>query len=110
MEIDNKNMDPGTLAAFADIYQKVKILNESVLKLIDILMTNRMITYPQANEILRLIAEQISDEEERKNHLPVPLSARDPHRSFLWRRWKGNRQEIIIFWVFRGCVDHPSRE
>ena len=67
MEIDNKNnMDPGTLAAFADIYQKVKILNESVLKLIDILMTNRMITYPQANEILRLISDQISDEEERK--------------------------------------------
>ena len=59
-------MDPGTLAAFADIYQKVKILNESVLKLIDILMTNRMITYPQANEILRLISDQISDEEERK--------------------------------------------
>lgn len=62
----NTVTDPGILSAFADIYSKMKVQNEMVLKLVEILRDNRLITYGQAHEILLLTLDQISDPAERE--------------------------------------------
>lgn len=62
----NTVTDPGILSAFADVYQKMRIQNEMVLKLVEILRENHLITYGQAHEILLLTLDQISDPAERE--------------------------------------------
>lgn len=62
----NTVTDPGILSAFADVYQKMRIQNEMVLKLVEILRENRLITYGQAHEILLLTLDLISDPAERE--------------------------------------------
>ena len=62
----NTIVDPEILSAFADVYQKMRIQNEVVLKLVEILRENRLITYGQAHEILLLTLDQISDPAERE--------------------------------------------
>lgn len=62
----NTMTDPGILSAFADIYSKMKVQNEMVLKLVEILRENHLITYGQAHEILLLTLDQISDPAERE--------------------------------------------
>lgn len=62
----NSVIDPEILSAFADIYRKMRIQNEMVLKLVEILRDNHLITYGQAHEILLLTLDQISDPEERE--------------------------------------------
>lgn len=62
----NTVTDPGILSAFADVYQKMRIQNEMVLKLVEILRENHQITYGQAHEILLLTLDQISDPAERE--------------------------------------------
>ena len=62
----NTIVDPGILSAFADVYQKMRTQNEMVLKLVEILRENRLITYGQAHEILLLTLDQISDPAERE--------------------------------------------
>ena len=62
----NTILDPGILSAFADVYQKMRIQNEMVLKLVEILRENHLITYGQAHEILLLTLDQISDPAERE--------------------------------------------
>ena len=62
----NTIVDPGILSAFADVYQKMRIQNQMVLKLVEILRENRLITYGQAHDILLLTLDQISDPKERE--------------------------------------------
>ena len=62
----NTMTDPGILSAFADIYSKMKVQNEMVLKLVEILRENHLITYGQAHEILLLTLDLISDPAERE--------------------------------------------
>ena len=62
----NTIVDPEILSAFADVYRKMRIQNEMVLKLVEILRENHLITYGQAHEILLLTLDQISDPAERE--------------------------------------------
>lgn len=62
----NTMTDSGILSEFADIYSKMKVQNEMVLKLVEILRENHLITYGQAHEILLLTLDQISDPAERE--------------------------------------------
>lgn len=62
----NTIVDPEILSAFADVYRKMRIQNEIVLKLVEILRENHLITYGQAHEILLLTLDQISDPAERE--------------------------------------------
>ena len=56
----------GVLSLFADVYDKMKVQNEMILKLVEILRENKLITNEQANMILDLALDQISDPEERE--------------------------------------------
>lgn len=62
----NTVTDPGILSAFADIYSKMQVQNEMVLKLVEILRENHLITYGQAHEVLLITLDQISDPAERE--------------------------------------------
>lgn len=56
----------GVLSLFADVYDKMKVQNEMIFKLVEILQSNRLITRGQSREILNLALDQISDVEERE--------------------------------------------
>ena len=62
----NTIVEPGILSAFADVYQKMQVQNQMVLKLVEILRENHLITYGQAHDILLLTLDQISDPKERE--------------------------------------------
>ena len=62
----NTVVDPGILSVFADVYQKMQVQNQRVLKLVEILRENHLITYGQAHDILLLTLDQISDPKERE--------------------------------------------
>ena len=56
----------GVLSLFADVYDKMKVQNGMVLKLVGMLHDNELITTNQAREILDLTLDQLSDPEERE--------------------------------------------
>ena len=56
----------GVLSLFADVYDKMKVQNEMIFKLVEILQSNRLITRGQSREILNIALDQISDQEERE--------------------------------------------
>lgn len=51
---------------FADVYDKMKVQNEMIFKLVEILQENRLITRGQSHAILELALDQISDPAERE--------------------------------------------
>ena len=57
----NTVVDPGILSVFADVYQKMQVQNQMVLKLVEILRENHLITYGQAHDILLLSGHLCKD-------------------------------------------------
>ena len=62
----NVSDSEGVLSLFADVYDKMKVQNEMIFKLVEILQENRLITRGQSHTILELALDQISDPEERE--------------------------------------------
>lgn len=54
------------LSLFADVYDKMKVQNGTVLKLVSILRENGVITDDQVRAICDLVLDQISDPAERE--------------------------------------------
>lgn len=50
IEINVSDSD-GVLSLFADVYDKMKVQNEMIFKLVEILQSNRLITRGQSREI-----------------------------------------------------------
>ena len=62
----NVSDSEGVLSLFADVYDKMKVQNEMIFKLVEILQENRLITRGQSHTILELALDQISDPAERE--------------------------------------------
>ena len=65
-DFDDLASPEGVLSLFADVYDKMKVQNEMIFKLVEILQENRLITRGQSHTILELALDQISDPEERE--------------------------------------------
>lgn len=65
-KIDKKKDNDGTLSAFADIYEKLRVQNDITLELLKMLFDNGVITYNQMNRVLLIMVDMISDPELRE--------------------------------------------